>query len=177
MELDDATVEYASDMGNIRHLSTASYVWNVGIVRSKGSQIAALAAAIYVLGTPLFAQTNEDWALCLGRDFASPDLPIKGCTAVIQTGRQVLRNLATAYNNRGVAYRLEAKYEEAIRDFDEAIRLVPDDAHAFNNRGVAYRNMGNLDRAVADYDRAISIKSDFKAAYYNRGLARSRGQT
>ena len=137
---------------------------------SKGSQIAALAAAIYVLGTPLFAQTNEDWALCLGRDFASPDLPIKGCTAVIQTGRQVLRNLATAYNNRGVAYRLEAKYEEAIRDFDEAIRLVPDDAHAFNNRGVAYRNMGNFDRAVADYDRAISIKSDFTAAYYNRGL-------
>ena len=122
-------------------------------------------------GAPAFAQTPQDWALCLGGDLSTPDLPIEGCTAIIKTGRQVLRRLASAYNNRGVAYRVKANYGAAIDDFNEAIRLVPDFANAFNNRGVAYRNMGDLDRAVADYDQAIRIEPDYVAALYNRGLA------
>jgi tetratricopeptide (TPR) repeat protein len=88
-------------------------------------------------------------ALCLGQDLSSPDLPIQGCTAVIQTGRKLLDRLATAYNNRGVAYRLKAEYDRAIEDFDEAIKLRPNFANAFNNRAVAYRNNGDLDHALA----------------------------
>jgi tetratricopeptide (TPR) repeat protein len=120
---------------------------------------------------PTFAQTPQDWANCLAGDLNTPDLPIEGCTAVIKTGEQVLRRLAAAYNNRGVAYRIKANYAQAIDDFNEAIRLVPDYANAFNNRGVSYRNMGNLDHAVADYDQAIRLKPDYVAAFYNRGLA------
>jgi tetratricopeptide (TPR) repeat protein len=120
---------------------------------------------------PTFAQTPQDWAHCLGGDLSTPDVPIEGCTAVIKTGREVLRRLASAYNNRGVAYRVKANYGAAIDDFNEAIRLVPDNANVFNNRGVAHRNMGDLDRAVADYDQAIRIKPDYVAAFYNRGLA------
>src|SRR6266404_1522043 len=131
----------------------------------------ALIVASGLKGAPAFAQSPRDWANCLGGDLSTPDLPIEGCTAVIKTGDQVLRRLASAYNNRGVAYRVKANYAEAIDDFNEAIRLVPDFANAYNNRGVAYRNMGNLDRAVADYDQAIRIKPDYVAAFYNRGLA------
>ncbi len=131
----------------------------------------ALIVASGLKGAPTFAQSPRDWANCLGGDLSTPDLPIEGCTAVIKTGDQVLRRLASAYNNRGVAYRVKANYAEAIDDFNEAIRLVPDFANAYNNRGVAYRNMGNLDRAVADYDQAIRIKPDYVAAFYNRGLA------
>jgi tetratricopeptide (TPR) repeat protein len=120
---------------------------------------------------PTFAQTTQDWMNCLAGDLNTPDLPIEGCTSVINTGEQVLRRLATAYNNRGVAYRVKANYTQAIDDFNEAIRLVPDNANAFNNRGVAHRNIGDLDRAVADYDQAILIKPDYGAAFYNRGLA------
>jgi tetratricopeptide (TPR) repeat protein len=117
-----------------------------------------------------FAQSSQDWVHCLRGDLSTPDVPIEGCTAVIKTGEQVLRNIATAYNNRGVAYRLKGNYEQAIDDFNEAIRLAPKNANAFNNRGVAYRNIGDLDRAVADYDQAISIRPDYLAAFYNRGL-------
>jgi tetratricopeptide (TPR) repeat protein len=130
-------------------------------------------ALIVAGGPPTFAQTPQDWAHCLGGDLSTPDVPIEGCTAIIKTGEQVLRRLAAAYNNRGVAYRVKANYGQSIDDFNEAIRLVPDNANAFNNRGVAYRNMGDLDRAVADYDQAIRIKADYVAAFYNRGLALS----
>jgi tetratricopeptide (TPR) repeat protein len=116
------------------------------------------------------AQTPQDWALCLGQDLSSPDFPIQGCTAVIQAGRQLLDRLATAYNNRGVAYRIKGEYDKSIDDFNEAIRLRPSFANAFNNRGVAHRNKGDLNGALADYDQAIRLKPDYAAAMYNRGL-------
>src|ERR1700737_2726317 len=139
-------------------------------VRPTISLVIALMVASCFQGAPTFAQTPQDWALCVGQD-GTPDLPMEGCTAMIKTGREGLGRLASAYNNRGVAYRVKANCAEAIDDFNEAIRLVPDFANAFNNRGVAYRNMGDLDRAVADYDQAIRIKPDYIAAFYNRGLA------
>jgi tetratricopeptide (TPR) repeat protein len=138
----------------------------LGVVRI----ITATAVATCLHVVSVEAQTQQDWALCLGQDLRSPDLPIEGCTAVIQTGRQVVDRLAIAYNNRGVAYRLKQEFDQAIDDFNEAIRLRPNYANAFNNRGVAFRNKGDLDHAVADYDEAIRLKPDYFAALYNRGL-------
>jgi tetratricopeptide (TPR) repeat protein len=144
---------------------------NMGSVKLSFLLAMAILAAGRIQSTPAFAQTPQDWANCLTGDLRTPDVPIEGCTAVIKTGEQILRRLAAAYNNRGVAYRLKANYAQAIDDFNEAIRLEPRNANAFNNRGVAYRNMGDLDHAVADYDQAILIKPDYVAAFYNRGLA------
>src|ERR1700686_3411397 len=91
-------------------------------------------------GAPVFAQTPQDWAHCLGGDLSTPDVPIEGCTAVINTGREVLRRLATAYNNRGVAYR-------AVDDYDQAIRIKPDYVAAFYNRGLALADKGEFRKA------------------------------
>jgi tetratricopeptide (TPR) repeat protein len=118
----------------------------------------------------LHAQTEEDFTVCLHEDLRSPDLAVKGCTAIIEAGRQILERVATAYNNRGVAFRNKQQYGKAIGDFDEAIRLEPHFTTAFNNRAVAYRNMGDLDRALADYNEAIRLQPKYLAAFYNRGL-------
>jgi tetratricopeptide (TPR) repeat protein len=144
---------------------------NVMSVRNYFVLATALTLPSFFESAPTLAQTPQDWANCLAGDLNTPDIPIEGCTAVIKTGEQILQRLSSAYNNRGVAYRLKANYALAIDDFNEAIRLVPKNANAFNNRGVAYRNLGDLDRAIADYDQAILIKPDYYAAFYNRGLA------
>ena len=130
----------------------------------------ALIIAASLGHAPALAQTAQDWAKCLSQDLSFPDLPIQGCTAVIQTGRELIDRLAAAYNNRGVAYRLKAQYDDAIKDFDEALRLRPTFANAFNNRAVAYRNQGDLDHALEDYNAAIHLKPDYIPAFYNRGL-------
>jgi Flp pilus assembly protein TadD len=57
-------------------------------------------------------------------------------------------------------------------DFDEAIRLKPDDAVAYNNRGAARRDKGDLDGALKDLDEAIRLKPDDAATYNNRGIVR-----
>jgi tetratricopeptide (TPR) repeat protein len=130
----------------------------------------ALTVGGYLQAASALAQTPQEWLLCLSQDFSSPDLPIKGCTAIIQTGQQVIGRLATAYNNRGVAYRLKAEYDKAIDDFNEAIRLRPNSPITFNNRAVSYRNKGDFDHALADYDEAIRLNPNYIAAFYNRGL-------
>ena len=80
--------------------------------------------------------------------------------------------MATAFDNRGVAYRRKGEYDRALQDYEQAIQLNPDNANAYNNRGIIYRIKGDYERAIADYGEAIWLKSgNFPAAFYNRALA------
>ena len=66
--------------------------------------------------------------------------------------------------------------EEALQDYDEAIRLKPDYALAFNNRGDARRAKGDIDGALQDYEQAIRLKPDFAEALESRGTAQNQKQ-
>jgi tetratricopeptide (TPR) repeat protein len=117
-------------------------------------------------------QSPMEWIQCLGLKGPVVDTVIDGCTAVIQSGQEPRENLATAFDNRGVAYKLKGQYDRALQDYEQAIRLNPSNANAYNNRGIIYRIKGEYGRAIADYDEAIWLKNgDFPAAYYNRALA------
>jgi tetratricopeptide (TPR) repeat protein len=123
------------------------------------------------VGSPL-AQSPRDWSQCIGREGPIVDIVIEGCTAVIRSGRDPPQKLGTAFNNRGVAERLKGEYDYALQDYEQAIRLNPDNANAYNNRGIIYRIKGDYNRAIADYEEAIWLRSgDFPAAFYNRALA------
>ena len=71
--------------------------------------------------------------------------------------RETTGTRAAAFNNRGVAYADEGDLNRAITDFNEAIRLDPEDAYAFNNRGNASYKKGEYDRAIADYEAALML--------------------
>ena len=74
----------------------------------------------------------------------------------------------------------QERYQSAIIDFDEAIKLKPDFAEAYVTRGTAKSQLGTYKSAIVDFDEAIHLKpetveSDFHLAYIysNRGLAKS----
>ena len=66
-------------------------------------------------------------------------------------------NKASAYNNRGLAYRDLGNYTAAIADYNSALKINPDYASAYNNRGNAYYDLENYTAAIADYTSAIKI--------------------
>ena len=79
---------------------------------------------------------------------------------------------ADAWSNRGfVRYEKLSDAYGAITDFDEAIRLDPDDPYTVFNRGNALLISGKIAEALADYDRVIERAPQFATAHVNRGAA------
>ena len=55
---------------------------------------------------PASAEQSRIWQWCVNSGSAySLDQEIEGCTDVIQSGRETQNNKASAYNNRGNAYK------------------------------------------------------------------------
>jgi tetratricopeptide (TPR) repeat protein len=71
---------------------------------------------------------------------------------------------------RGTAFSHRGENGRALADFNEAIRLEPNNAGAFNNRGLVWNAQGESERAIADFSESIRLAPDkAAAAYYNRG--------
>jgi Flp pilus assembly protein TadD len=49
---------------------------------------------------------------------------------------------------RGLAHKDAGQLEDAIRDFDQALRLNPSDAAVVTGRGHLYAQKGEFDRAL-----------------------------
>jgi len=77
---------------------------------------------------------------------------------------------ARAYNNRGLANYYQNHMPEALRDFNKALVLKPDNFTAYINRGFLFYNQGNFTQALADDNKAIAINPQEAQAYNNRGL-------
>jgi tetratricopeptide (TPR) repeat protein len=75
-----------------------------------------------------------------------------------------------AYYNRGVVFKNEKRYIEAINDFNKAIELQPFYSEAYNNRGIIFSGEKRNDMAIKDFNKAIELKPDNAQAYNNRGL-------
>jgi tetratricopeptide (TPR) repeat protein len=66
------------------------------------------------------------------------------------------------------------KPEEALNEFEEALRLEPHSIEAWIKRGTALERLQRIDEAITSYDQAIAIDGStataylFKAGVYNR---------
>jgi len=57
---------------------------------------------------------------------------------------------------RGYTYHDEKKYELAIKEFSEAIKLQPNNPGIYGLRGYVYKDRGQESQSVEDYDLAIA---------------------
>ncbi|MEH2243176.1 tetratricopeptide repeat protein [Nostoc sp.] len=60
-------------------------------------------------------------------------------------------------------------YRGAITDFNQAIRLNPNNAQPYYNRGLARSGLGDHTGAISDYNQALRLNSKFTDAYSDRG--------
>jgi tetratricopeptide (TPR) repeat protein len=78
---------------------------------------------------------------------------------------------ADAFVERGLVYLDRGKYDEAIADFSEAIKLDPKDVWALANRGLTYAWKRDFKSAERDLFAAEAIEKDNKVMLRGRGLA------
>src|SRR3990167_6017728 len=75
----------------------------------------------------------------------------------------------------GNSYRSEQKYDSAISEFQEAVRLKPDYAEAHYNLGMAYGVVGKKDWAITQYKEALRLKPDYQRAHFSLAVEYSMG--
>jgi tetratricopeptide (TPR) repeat protein len=133
----------------------------------------AAAAVLALVAVPASAVTPKDTADC--EQMTNPGLKVAACTRILQSG---LANdaKAAAYHHRGVGYLLQTKFDQAIVEFNEALRVDPTYKRSYNSRGNAWKGKGELDLAIADYNEAIRLDPSFAfpyngraSAFYNKG--------
>ncbi len=78
--------------------------------------------------------------------------------------------LANAWNNLGLLATQEGHTDEAIRCFQEAVRLSPDHLIALNNLGNAYRQQKSWDEARKIFERTLEVSPNDPEANYGLGM-------
>jgi tetratricopeptide (TPR) repeat protein len=78
---------------------------------------------------------------------------------------------ATKWFNRGVELLGQTEFEEALKCFDEAIRIDPKYAEAWLNRGFAVRGLGRFEEVLECFKKATEINPGYTEAWLNRGFA------
>ena len=59
--------------------------------------------------------------------------------------------------DKGFALQNQNKLDEAIKAYDEALRLDPNLATTWYNKGLALDSQGKYDEAIKAYDEAITV--------------------
>lgn len=64
---------------------------------------------------------------------------------------------AYALTNRGNVYLLQKNYQNAFRDYNQAILFNGDSAEAYYNRAVAHQTQNQIPEAIRDYEKAAQL--------------------
>lgn len=112
-----------------------------------------LAAMVLTAAIPAFA--DEEQHACFTADTESR---ITACTELIETPGLPTERQSMAYAMRALSYSLKGDYETSIRDYDSAIRLMPNYAVALNNRAWAYFKWGKVAQALPDVEMSLILE-------------------
>jgi serine/threonine-protein kinase len=73
------------------------------------------------------------------------------------------------YVTLGILHRDTGKYEEAVKEFHQALQLEPSNPDAYRELALAYEKLGRLEEAEAAYKKAIELKPDYWSGYSHLG--------
>jgi Flp pilus assembly protein TadD len=134
-------------------------------------QLVRRASACLLLAVGVSASAlADDRSDCRNRAIP-PEAAVAACTQAIASGSVKGSGLAELYGARANAYRVQADFDHAIADFDEAIRLDPGRAFYLELRGNIWFAKRDYQHAIADYDRAVQLNPKLIPAYIGRASA------
>lgn len=112
--------------------------------------------------------------VCLIAVFAAYALIFNGCS---KKGEKTPQGSAPALSagkehfEKGVQFSLKRQYDDAIKEYEESLKINPKSPEAYNNLGFAYYDKGDFDKAADNQKKALELNPNLGNAYY--GLARA----
>jgi tetratricopeptide (TPR) repeat protein len=76
-----------------------------------------------------------------------------------------------AHGSLGYLLVIKGQTDDAISEYKEVTRLLPDDPDAYNSLGAIFLKKDELDEAISQFQEAIRLKPDFAEARFNLGAA------
>src|SRR5258705_13975857 len=103
--------------------------------------------------SPAMASDRSDRIACTQAD--GPDAKIAACTRLLESGKLTNQDRSKAYQARGIFWREKGERGRAIADFNEALRLTPNDSDVYKNRGIIWLDMGEVDVALSNFNESV----------------------
>ena len=133
-------------------------------VLSLGIVVVTFAAAMALgQGNPEAANlTREGIEASKAKDW---DKAITAFRKAAQMEAHYAPNLASALQQRATVYVSQKKFQEAIADYSEALKIKSDAPDVYERRAYAEMQLKDYDKALNDYNQAIKLSPE-EAKYY-----------
>src|SRR5437870_1937787 len=139
-------------------------------------KLLGLGGVMFAIGTTvLFAQGNQE-AANLTREGIEAS-KAKDWTKAIAAFKRAAKleerngpNLASALQQRASVYVSQQKFQEAITDYSEALKVKAKDPDIFERRAYAEMQLKDYDKALHDYNEAIKLSPEEPKYYQVRAL-------
>ena len=92
---------------------------------------------------------------------------------IIQPIKPIKKLSYEDYYNSGIKKLNEKKYQTAILDFTNSIKLNPNYINSYINRGWAYFELKKYDESIEDFNSAIRINPKNANLYFDRGVVKN----
>lgn len=130
-----------------------------------------LLGAICTIGSARASDRDD----CLSEDNVRR---IEGCTAIIESSEADDLEKALAYSRRALAQSLQGNLEQALPDYDMAIKLDPRSSMTYNNRAWVMFRLRRIEDGIRDAERAVNLNPESHHAYDTRAhLKQSQGRS
>ena len=127
--------------------------------------------AIKLIDEALRRRPDFAAALCMGGYMLGECGKPEPALRFYQRALELDASLIVAHVNAGKLHFRAGQFDEALRSFEAATALAPDDADAWSSRAGALRELGRLEESLEAARHALSLREDFPEAAINLGNA------
>ena len=82
---------------------------------------------------------------------------------------EISDSLAKPHITLGILYTETDRFEDAVKEFEQALHCDPVNSDALNELALTYEKFGKQDKAEETYKKAIDLKPNYWAAYHSLG--------
>jgi len=144
---------------------TLCLVTTLGFSAAQAAQQEGNSQAAKIARDAAQAAKDQDWGKA-----------IDGFRKAAEMDRKFVTNLAIAYQQRAFSYANDQRFQDALNDLSEAIKIKPDDARAYEQRAAIEMRINDYDKALADYAAASKANpGDIKYRNYRAYIYETRG--